>query len=502
MKRLTKFAFLLVFAAVMGWGCKVNNTSVTRKPVEYENYVVLNEDDDFKNTVTQPNTIYVIKYKYDLKGKKITVPENCELSFEENGEISNGSIVFSNTNLSGAPKFTNIGVSGAIYNPKVYLKWFDFTLDAKEEKSSGKNSALLMQLAPCVEGQLYLNKYYPLAEPIVLKDDITFISEDWSEDNHSVTYEYSYVPKNGFYSVKANTLFELQNKANLSLYGIKLTGMEGSECAVDGGWGNSVDVVYNCIIEKVKYGITIYGGYIEKIQNTTFDYCDYGIFVVYTSDFDVFGCRFTNCGLEYQDILSSMPAKITGNHIAGLKATSAAVFAASTGMLDFNSNYFENNLISVMLSDDDIIFNLQKNYFKNPVLCDVFTLSCKNYIEPMIAPKYNPAIDCVTITDNIFEKSGSGRSLLDCVMFIREADNRGTNLVFSKNTVKDSRTSVSEEDCIFLISNASDGCGNLVCNNNDFSASKAKALTLKLPVYTQSGSLEKEGNFSVISSEK
>lgn len=46
----------------------------------------------------EENTIYEIRYNFDLDGKKITIPSNCILDFQ-GGHISNGTIVLNNTNI-------------------------------------------------------------------------------------------------------------------------------------------------------------------------------------------------------------------------------------------------------------------------------------------------------------------------------------------------------------------------------------------------------------------
>lgn len=49
-----------------------------------------------QDMINEPNTIYEIRYDFDLNGETITIPENCILKFEggklSNGKISNGTI--------------------------------------------------------------------------------------------------------------------------------------------------------------------------------------------------------------------------------------------------------------------------------------------------------------------------------------------------------------------------------------------------------------------------
>ena len=45
--------------------------------------------------INQPNTIYEIRYDFDLNGEEITIPSNCHLAFKC-GSMANGSLTFSN----------------------------------------------------------------------------------------------------------------------------------------------------------------------------------------------------------------------------------------------------------------------------------------------------------------------------------------------------------------------------------------------------------------------
>ena len=59
-------------------------------------YVILRKDKSFKEQVTQENTIYEIRYDFDLNGEEITIPEGCVLDFQ-GGSLNNGTIVGNST---------------------------------------------------------------------------------------------------------------------------------------------------------------------------------------------------------------------------------------------------------------------------------------------------------------------------------------------------------------------------------------------------------------------
>ena len=80
-----------------------------------------------KNVLTQeminkPNTVYEIRYDFDLSGATINVPEGCVLKFE-GGSLKNGTVNFNNTELLGNVLF-NTTVTGTCKNNTIYVDWF------------------------------------------------------------------------------------------------------------------------------------------------------------------------------------------------------------------------------------------------------------------------------------------------------------------------------------------------------------------------------------------
>lgn len=107
-------------------------------------YVILRKDKTITEQVTQANTIYEIRYKFDLDGSEVTVPTDCVLKFV-GGKISNGSLigdrtqfdclcyefVLDNVSINGTVSFAhgltpnNVGAIGdGISDDTTYLqKW-------------------------------------------------------------------------------------------------------------------------------------------------------------------------------------------------------------------------------------------------------------------------------------------------------------------------------------------------------------------------------------------
>lgn len=93
--------------------------------------------DDF----TQEDTIYIIRYNFDLGGKEINIPANSILQFE-GGSITNGTIVGNNTEIkSGIYNILpNITFKGTFIIDRIYTEWFG--ADSIYAKTLGDTDAL------------------------------------------------------------------------------------------------------------------------------------------------------------------------------------------------------------------------------------------------------------------------------------------------------------------------------------------------------------------------
>lgn len=76
--------------------------------------IILRKDKTFAEQLTQENTIYVIRYDFELT-KDVTIPENCVLQFE-GGSLNGNSLVVSNCKINnGIFNDTNIVINGSFY---------------------------------------------------------------------------------------------------------------------------------------------------------------------------------------------------------------------------------------------------------------------------------------------------------------------------------------------------------------------------------------------------
>lgn len=88
-------------------------------------YVILKKNKSLIEQVTEENTIYEIRYSYDLGGETLEMPDNCVLKFE-GGLINNGGIKGNNTGVVAPFQriFSNLKFTGYFFIENVYPEWF------------------------------------------------------------------------------------------------------------------------------------------------------------------------------------------------------------------------------------------------------------------------------------------------------------------------------------------------------------------------------------------
>lgn len=125
-------------------------------------YLVLEKDKTFAEQVTEANTIYEIRYDYDIS-EDFTIPSGCTLLF--NGGSINGAyeLTFTDTVIQGDARILTTGLAGTIPGT-VDLGWFGI----KEGDNTYDNGPIINRAA-AVFKYLYLPKgAYYFTTPIVL----------------------------------------------------------------------------------------------------------------------------------------------------------------------------------------------------------------------------------------------------------------------------------------------------------------------------------------------
>lgn len=88
-------------------------------------YKILRKNSTFASQLTAANTIYEIRYDYDLDGQTVTIPANCVLKFN-GGKLGNGTLVGQNTTIDAdiVPIFDGLSFSGTWVTSQIYPQWF------------------------------------------------------------------------------------------------------------------------------------------------------------------------------------------------------------------------------------------------------------------------------------------------------------------------------------------------------------------------------------------
>lgn len=87
--------------------------------------------------MSQPNTIYEVRYDFDLNGETIEMQEECTLKFE-GGTIKNGKLIYNNTYIKSQNTniYHDVIVQGTIKNKIAYSDWFGTKKDGVNDDST------------------------------------------------------------------------------------------------------------------------------------------------------------------------------------------------------------------------------------------------------------------------------------------------------------------------------------------------------------------------------
>lgn len=126
-------------------------------------YKILRRDKTFAEQVTDANTIYEIRYDFDLDGGSITLPSGCAFLFN-GGSLANGTITGANTFVISeaiAPILKNITLDGTFASECAFADWF---YDSNDKR-------MLMSILK-FSGRIVLGKdaSYSIDGPITIKE--------------------------------------------------------------------------------------------------------------------------------------------------------------------------------------------------------------------------------------------------------------------------------------------------------------------------------------------
>lgn len=141
-------------------------------------YLVLKKNKTFAEQVTEANTIYEIRYDFNLGGAPVPIPAGCVLKFV-GGSLSTGTITGSTTIISGTPSFADVAFAGTFDLRYIDAKWFDYT------DSAEKIDAIFTLAASVKAGDVIVNLEQNATYDVnyVLHTSNTITSAKWSFDS-------------------------------------------------------------------------------------------------------------------------------------------------------------------------------------------------------------------------------------------------------------------------------------------------------------------------------
>ena len=146
-------------------------------------YIILRKNKSFAEQVIKANTIYEVRYDFDLNGAEITIPENCVLKFN-GGSLSNGTIngnlynidaqkykIFENINIKGAAKLNNYYlIDWWVKTPQYEFIKENNPIDNYEDIQSAFNSG--------AENFIFSSdRYYYIKKTLLINGEINLFSD-------------------------------------------------------------------------------------------------------------------------------------------------------------------------------------------------------------------------------------------------------------------------------------------------------------------------------------
>ena len=182
----------------------------------------------YQDMFTQSNTIYEIRYDFDLNGSEITIPEGCVLNFQ-GGSLNNGTIKGSNTIIKSSPYKifdTELNITGTWIIDCFYPNWVGVKGDNTDETEVIQKAIDIANFTKC--GKIkFLNGVYKVTS-LNLTGLIGLTIEG---ANHGFGTIIGYASGNTKFYVygKDSVGFDLSNAKSVTIKDIEFYSQEANE---------------------------------------------------------------------------------------------------------------------------------------------------------------------------------------------------------------------------------------------------------------------------------
>ena len=345
-----------------------------RSAVDGMGYVILRKggDNTFANQVVAANTIYEIRYDFDLSGASVEIPAGCALRFN-GGSIANGTIEFQDTILQGADYrcFIGCSLSGSVANE--YL-----LADCIYDSDLG---AAIAALFPVVDTVLLAHRKYQLS---------TTIDFDLNNKRLIGLGDNKVVEEAG-YHVSATEVECVQD--------IHAVSIENYNCELRG-------IRFRAAITNTHAGVYTYHAVLPRVIDCAFD--GFGVGIHFAGGYNCLAER----NLIYSCVFGIVCSATTAQQINGARLVSNHIKFCYGGLYLWNSNCIEaaHNICEVVHPDykDRTITYFNYNY---PLSAAIIVYLSKNatfrdtYVEGANNVMYDDTSSRCIVFDNLYYNS-------------------------------------------------------------------------------------------------
>lgn len=212
--------------------------------------------------MNQPNTIYEIRYDFDLNGETIEMKEGCTLKFN-GGIIGNGELVCNKTVIIASKNQIfkdSLSLSGKIKNSMLTPKWFG----AKAEIGTDDSFSINKALESCFKlgSTMLFDAEYHIKNTLIVKCNCVFVS------SASITCE------------KEGIIAYLITQSHTTQRNVKIIGKGVNDGICGIKIGGSYDMFYR--------------GYYTNLISPEVSLCEYGL-AISTFQNNIYSPKITNC---------------------------------------------------------------------------------------------------------------------------------------------------------------------------------------------------------------
>ena len=252
----------------------------------------------YQDMFTQSNTIYEIRYDFDLGGKEITIPEGCVLDFQ-GGSFSNGSLTGNYTKIKAEKYkiFSKLTRKGRFVVDVIYPQWFGAIGDGIIDDTQSIQDAVDFAAH-------FIGGFYGEITGVSVKipAGVYYISSTINiKSNAGINVIGDGHTKSVLWNKSKTDIFSLSgNNFRGKFDGLRFTtnqgSFEGAAISIVGS-GNQIYVT-NCWMNNLKYGIYCNPSSDSNFHNNIFEYVRTPVYIggIGSGYFDIAFNIFYNVG--------------------------------------------------------------------------------------------------------------------------------------------------------------------------------------------------------------